>query len=368
MTVPSTSLPKDFHWIQIADIQKETANSVSVTLNIPKELQSAFAYEAGQYVTVLHEVEGRVHRRPYSLCHAPDKSIWQFCSRAMPHGLVSGYINRDLKAGDWLPVRLPQGRFVYKADATAKRTIVGFCADAGITPMIAIIEDILNAEPQSHFHLFFANSEANDITFLHRLASLKDTHMQRFAVHHLIGRDDPAKSLDAQDNLLEGSLTTPRVQAICETLFDVPAIDQFLVCGPGEMVMPTVKTLRKLGVARERLLMESFGTADLPDNDPSDHPTSDHIPFSAKATLIIGGETRQVSVAPGQSVLDAALDAQMDMPFACKGGVCCTCKAKLLDGKVSMAVNYGLEPEEVAAGYVLTCQARPETDSVTLEY
>ncbi len=358
----SPSLPKGFHALTVADVRRETEDATSVAFEIPAEKEQAFTFKAGQYLTLMREFDGESLRRPYSVCVSPDEGELRVCVKRLPGGRMSGYVADELKVGDQLAVMEPNGRFTLETDASATNHYVGIAGGSGITPVLSIVRTVLRAEPNSQVTLLYGNRGVNDIIFRRKLAELKDQYLERFSIIHVLAEGD-----DMID-LLSGMLTSEKIESLLTAFLQPKDIDGYYICGPGPMMDGAGAALERLGVAPERVKIESFGTAAPPVHAGALATQTQDEGDAAQATVIIGGSRSQISVPRNGNVLDAALAAKMDMPFACKGGVCCTCKARLVEGEVDMAVNFGLEQDEIDRGFILTCQARPLTDTIVVDY
>lgn len=352
----------DFHPLRVADVRRETDEATSIAFEVPAELAEAFAYAPGQYLTLKATIDGHELRRPYSICSGLGEGELRVAVKRIPDGRFSGFANAKLKAGDTIEVMQPQGRFTVPFDAAARRHYVGFAGGSGITPFMAIIKSVLKAEPKSEFTLFYGNRTVGSIIFRDELEDLKDRYLGRLRLFHVLSDEIP------EVPLFGGLMSEDKIAALLSSLIDVDSVDYFLLCGPGPMTEGARHALEKLGVPEEKVKFELFGTPP-PQAGPRRPINAADAGRVADVTLILNGITTQFKLPfDGEPVLDTALANQVDLPFACKGGVCCTCKAKLLEGKVAMDVNYGLESEEIAAGYILTCQSRPLTDKLVIDF
>lgn len=349
-----------FYPLTVKDVRRETAGCVSVALDIPETLQSVFSYQPGQYLTFKASIDGEELRRSYSICSCPADVEWRVAVKEVPGGRFSSYINQQLKKGDLLEVSPPEGRFSPHLAAGQAKTYALFAAGSGITPMLSIAGSILRTEPASRIQLFYGNQQSDTIIFLEALEALKNRYLSRFSVHHLLTREMQ------EEPLLNGRLDRKKLEALSGKLFFPAQTDEAFICGPEPMILELRKGLIDLGMPAAHIHVELFGVQ-LPHDKPLAAPAQ--VGKQCAVTLKADGKTTHFELPFGtKSILDAALAKGAPLPYACKGGVCCTCKAKLLEGKVTMAVNYGLEPEEVAQGYVLTCQSYPETDSISVDY
>ena len=349
-----------FHSLTVSDVRKETEGATSVAFAVPNALAETYAFTQGQYLTLRAEVDGHDLRRPYSVCVAPDAGELRVCVKKLPGGRFSGFVNDNLKAGDQVDVMPPMGRFHAPLQAGEAKNYLFIAAGSGITPVISNIATILAFEPASEVTLIYGNRRQRDIIFLGALADLKDRFIDRLRVFHVLSDEE------ASTDLFTGLLTEDKIAELATRLIDLERLDWAFICGPGPVMDGGTAALEKLGMAPERIKIESFGDrphAGALASEPED--TGD----AAEVDVIYRGRRTQIAVPlSGTAILDAAHAAGIDVPFACKGGVCCTCKAKLIEGEVSMDVVYGLEPDEIEGGYILTCQSHPTTGKLVVDY
>jgi len=353
-------LPK-FHRLAVADLRRETPDAISMSFAIPEELTGDYAFSPGQYLTLRTMLDGEEVRRSYSICSGPDDGEMRIAVKKVQGGAFSGWAIDELKAGDELDVMTPTGRFGVVHSPTEARTFVGFAAGSGITPLISIIRGVLAREPNSRFFLFYGNRTASGILFQEALQQLKDRFLSRFAVFHVLSQEE-------QDvPILNGRLDRDKVALLLRAMVPAASVDHVFICGPTAMSEEIAAVCRDLGVPEERIHLERFvaGHGGKPRAIPMIAPEA---PPKAVASLIIDGKRRDVPVAEGEAILDAALRAGVDLPYACKGGMCSTCRAKIVEGTTQMDVNYSLEPWELQAGFVLTCQAHPTSARVVVDY
>jgi ring-1,2-phenylacetyl-CoA epoxidase subunit PaaE len=348
-----------FHTLRIAAVRPETPDAVCIELEVPAELERDYAFVQGQHLTLKTDVEGQEMRRSYSICAGVDDGVLRVLVKKVPGGRFSAHANSRLRAGDAIDVLTPDGRFHTPLDPAHAKQYVAFAAGSGITPVLSLASTTLRREARSRFTLVYGNRRQSSVLFSEELEDLKDRYVTRFVLYHVFSREQ-------QDvPLFNGRLDAAKVRAFAERLVPASTIDEAFVCGPGGMIDEVSGSLRECGVPAERIHVERFG---VPDADPSHHIEADDAPH-AIVTVISDGIQREVEFRNSDpSILDAALAAGVDLPFACKGGVCCTCRAKVLDGRVRMDKNYGLERRELDAGYVLTCQSHPLTERVTISY
>ncbi|MBB5049298.1 ring-1,2-phenylacetyl-CoA epoxidase subunit PaaE [Rhodopseudomonas rhenobacensis] len=356
-----TSHTPKFHRLAIAEVRRETPDAVSMSFAIPEELSADYAFAPGQYLTLRTTLDGEELRRSYSICSGPDDRELRIAVKKVNGGAFSSWALEQLKAGDQIEVMTPTGRFGVAHAPDQARIHVGFAAGSGITPLISIIRGILAREPNSRFFLFYGNRTANDILFRQALQDLKDRFMARLAVFHVLSQEE-------QDlPILHGRLDRERVTLLLRSMLPAQAIDHVFICGPTTMSEEIAATCAELGVPGDHVHVERFvaGSGGKPRPTPVIAPEA---PPAAIAALIIDGKRKEVPVAEGEAILDAALRAGMDLPYACKGGMCSTCRAKVIEGETRMDVNYSLEPWELDAGFVLTCQAHAVSDRVVIDY
>jgi len=350
-----------FHSLKIKDIRQETAECVSIAFEVPESLREEFSFLPGQHLTLKTILDGEDVRRNYSLCSCPSENEWRIAIKKIPGGKFSTYANEQLKVGDSIEVMPPIGKFTCKTDPAQAKHYLAFAAGSGITPVMSILKAVLKNEPESLFTLFYINQRTDTIIFKEELENLKNLYLQRFSLHHILTKEDTGS------DLLSGRPTPEKIRQLAKTLFDLEDVDEYYICGPEEMIHGIKDTLQELGVDKDRIHYELFTTGQKTTDRPKWTAPADAV--AAKITITIDGNTFTFDQSsPEKTILDAAHETGADLPFACKGGVCCTCKAKLLKGEAEMEVNYGLDPEEVEKGYILTCQAHPKTSEVVLSF
>ena len=351
-----------FHALKVAEIVPETAEANSIRFEVPPELRDDFAFRAGQHLTLRATIGGEEVRRNYSLCTAPDDENWMVTVKRIGGGLFSNWVGDHLKAGDTIDVMVPHGSFTTDFDSARKRHLVGIAGGSGITPVMSLIRTVLREEPNSRFTLFYGNRDSSSVIFLEALANLKDKYLGRLELYHF---------LDAEEQdiaLFNGMLDRERLdEAISALVPDAAVVDGWFICGPGPMMDAAEGALLDRNVAKDRIHIERF-TADR----PAGAAVREMAELQTKAegvtvSVTLDGRTRKVPFTAG-NILDSARTSGLSAPFACKAGVCATCRAKVTKGKVEMAVHYGLTDEEVAEGYVLTCQSVPVGDGVAVDY
>jgi len=355
-------MAEHFHALRVAEIVPETSEANSIRLDIPPELRDRFAFRAGQHLTLRATLNGEEVRRNYSLCTAPDDQDWMVTVKRIGGGLFSNWVGDQLKAGDTVDVMPPHGSFTTEFEPAKSRHLVGIAGGSGITPVMSLIKTTLKFEPNSRFTLLYGNRDSSSVIFLETLAGLKDKHLGRFEIYHFLDQEE-------QDiELFNGMLDRARCEeAIARLVPDAAEVDGWFICGPGPMMDAAEGALLDRNIPKERIHIERF-TADR----PPEAITREIAELQTKAegltvAVTLDGRTRRVPFTAG-NILDSARSAGLPAPFACKAGVCATCRAKVTRGKVEMAARYGLTDEEVADGYVLTCQSVPLGDGVAVDY
>jgi ring-1,2-phenylacetyl-CoA epoxidase subunit PaaE len=355
-----SSIPR-FHRLAVSDLRRETADAISLSFAIPRELQSDYRFAPGQYLTLRTTLDGEEVRRSYSICSGPDDGELRIAVKKVDGGAFSNWAAEELKTGDQLDVMTPTGRFGVAHAPDQARLYVGFAAGSGITPILSIVKGVLAREPHSRFFLFYGNRSTGGMLFREALEELKDRFLQRLSVFHVISGEE-------QDiPILHGRLDGDKVKVLLRSLVPAENVDHVFICGPAGMSEDIEATCRAIGIAENRIHVERF-VSEFGGKPRPKTVVPVTAPPKAVASLIIDGKRREVPVAENESILDAALRAGMDLPFACKGGMCSTCRAKLVEGDARMEVNYSLEPWETRAGFILTCQARPVSDRVVVDY
>ena len=348
-----------FRSLRIADLVRETADCISLSFDIPEALRAEFAFRPGQYLTLRTYRDGEEHRRAYSICAGLDDGDVRVAIKRADPGGFSDWANSALRQGDAIDVMPPEGGFGVQPDPQAARTILAIAAGSGITPILSIVKSVLAREPESQVILLYGSRRIADIIFRTALEDLKDRYVDRFTVIHVLSRE-------AQDiAVLSGRIDADKLAALLPGLAVPGDIDAAFLCGPTEMLDVLPAALQAWGMPAGRIYTERFTPAG-PRRAVA--MAAADAPAFAMATIIHDGQTRIVPVAAGEAVLDAALRAGMDLPWSCRGGMCSTCRARVVAGAVAMTQNFSLEKWETDAGYVLSCQAHPTTGEVTLDY
>ena len=355
------SINAGFHKLKIAEVRRETPDAVSIRFEIPDALKDLFAFKAGQHLTLRTEMNGEDVRRNYSVCAAPHEREIRIAVKQMPGGRFSGWANSALAAGHTIEVLPPLGRFVLPEKNGNASYYVALAGGSGITPVLSIIKAGLQQDPSARFTLLYGNRDSASIMFLEELAGLKNRYLDRLEVYHFL--ENEAEEVE----LFNGRLDRAKCDEVFSGLVDTAAVDAFFICGPGPMMDAAEGVLLDRNIPKERIHIERF-TADRPAGavvrELAELQTQAE---GVSVAVTLDGRTRRVPFTES-NILESALAAGLRAPFACKAGVCATCRAKVTKGKVEMAVHYGLTDEEVAEGYVLTCQSVPIGDGVAVDY
>ena len=352
-----------FHSLQVKEIRKETNDCVTISFDLDDTQRSIFKYTQGQYITLRKTIGDQDIRRSYSICSSPLDNELVIAIKKAEKGIFSTYANESLKKGDTLEVMPPMGNFFTPLNPASSHHYVGFAAGSGITPLLSIIKTTLLTEPKSRFLLVYGNKTRHSIIFKEQLEALKNLFLSRFSIIYVLSREKT-----------DSAITAGRIDAeICKLLFEkyIPVTDTaaYFLCGPADMVLSVKEALVNEGVEKQKIHVELFSapgekkyTVQAQAITPASSPISD-------VRIRLDGISFDFTLAyHGQSILDAALAEGADLPYACKGGVCCTCRAKLLEGKVNMDMNYGLEADEIEQGFILTCQSHPQSAKVVIDF
>jgi ring-1,2-phenylacetyl-CoA epoxidase subunit PaaE len=344
----------------------ETDDAVRLCFDVPADLRPEFAFEHGQYLTLKADIDGEEVRRSYSICAGVDDPQLQVAVKRVEGGRFSTYANESLKEGDVIDVMPPAGTFTCALDPAHEKSYLCIAAGSGITPVISIVKTILAREPGSHVTLLYGNQKVASIMFREELEFLKNRYMQRFQLIHILSREN------RDTDILNGRIDNRKGGELIQGLLDLGNTDEFFLCGPEAMISEVSRGLRASGVDEARIHYELFGASA---DDAAAVVEKHHEHAQRRAgkvcavTVISDGRETTLEMSPdGENILDAAGDAGLDLPFACKGGVCATCKARVTEGEVEMDLNHALEADEVAAGYVLSCQAHPVSEKVVIDF
>lgn len=350
-----------FYKLRIQSVRKETEDTVSIAFEVPDELKAIFSFTAGQYLTLKADINGEEVRRAYSLSSAPHENEWRVAVKQVEGGKFSTYANKSLKRGMELDVMAPHGAFVYQPEVEREQTLLLIAAGSGITPIISICKTALAEEKYSQVTLIYGNRSIQQCIFRDEIEDLKNKYMERFRVLYIFSREQTGIPIQ------QGRIDHDKMAEIQDHFLNDEHIDQVYLCGPAEMIESAKNSLMERGVQKDQIHFELFHSGNkkvLAEKTPSSAKQ-----VQANVTVILDGDAIELSLTEdGIPILDAALEAGADLPFACKGGVCCTCKAKLIEGSARMDLNYSLEADEVEAGYILTCQAHPTSEKLIVSF
>ena len=354
-----------FHPLRVRAVQPDTPEAVVVSFEVPEDLRPVFGFTQGQYLTLRREIDGQDRRRSYSICAGVDDGELRVGVRKVAGGVFSNWINEHLKPGDTINVMAPQGRFFVPIEPQAQRHHLGIAGGSGITPILSIMKTVLAREPSSRFTLIYGNRKLRSTMFKEELDDLKDKYMSRLVVHHVFS--DEHTEMDIHS----GVMNRQKIAEFLGALIPPQGVDHAYICGPFQMNDEAEAALLAAGVPEERIHIERFGIAQQASGQVGAvlHQAQPGDAAKARITIIRDGLQREIAFSREQpSILDAASAAGLEVPFSCTSGVCGTCRAKLVEGKVRMERNFALDKKEVAAGYVLTCQAHPVTEKVVLSF
>jgi ring-1,2-phenylacetyl-CoA epoxidase subunit PaaE len=351
-----------FYPLTVAKVKQETRDAIAVTFEVPPELKSQFAYQQGQHLTLRAMIDGEDVRRSYSICSAVQDDLLRVAIKRTPGGMFSTWANESLKPGATLEVMPPMGHFNVPLEPDSERHYLVFAAGSGITPILSIVKTTLRAEPKSRFTIVYGNRASSSVIFRDELTDLKDTHMDRIKLVYVMSREQ-------QDiELFNGRITEEKCGLFLRHWIDIGDIDVAFICGPEDMMHGVSRSLQQAGLAKEKIRIELFA-ASIPKHAHKPRKADAGVQHQTEVTVIMDGSATSFTMDKDkESLLDAGLRAGIDMRYACKGGVCSTCRCKVLDGQVEMDVNYALEDYEVARGFVLSCQSFPITDKVVVDF
>ena len=352
-----------FHSLRVKQVEADTDEAVIVSLEVPDALKNEFSFIQGQHLTLRSQLGGQEQRRSYSICAGVDDGELRIGVRKVSGGLVSSWINEQLRAGDSVDVLPPQGRFFVPVDAKAARHYLGIAGGSGITPILSIMKTVLAREPLSRFTLIYGNRRQKSTMFKEELEDLKNRYLTRLELHHVFSREQ----MDAPLN--SGRLSQDKLAEFLGPVINPRHIAHAFVCGPYGVNDEAQAALLSAGLAPQRIHVERFGVPVPADGQTPRQAVRVGDASQAKVVIVRDGLTREIEFRAAQgNILNAASDAGLEVPYSCKSGVCCTCRARLLEGEVRMERNFALEKHEVAAGFVLTCQSHPLTARVVISF
>jgi ring-1,2-phenylacetyl-CoA epoxidase subunit PaaE len=353
----------DFHSIKIKDIYKETEDTSVVTFEIPDELKELFRYSPGQHLTLRAFIDNEDLRRSYSLCSSPLENEWKVAVKQIPGGKFSTFVNATLKAGDSLEVMAPSGAFGVPTNLDKAKNYLFFAAGSGITPILSMIKTHLAAEPNSTCKLFYVNKTAKSIIFKEALEQLRNTYFGRLEIYYFLTKEK------RDIELFNGRFDNDKMKVLTKTFIDIPDTSEVFLCGPEDMVNYVSNYLSEAGLPKNLIHFELFVKGLTEEDLKRAERLAKQNLEGTQITIVDGGKEFVFTMTKDfDNILDAALNAGADLPFACKGGVCSTCKCQVKEGEVEMKINYALEEKEVAQNYVLSCQAVPTTEKVVVDF
>lgn len=351
------------HILSVKDIRKETADCVSIAFEIPEELKNKYSFTQGQYITIIKEFNQDSIHRNYSICTSPADNELRIAVKKIPNGIFSNYANHILKIGDTLNVMPPAGKFHTPVSANQENSYLAFAAGTGITPILSIIKTTLQTEPRSSFTLVYGNKNRYSILFKDALEALKNKYLDRFRIIHILSREK------TDSDFHFGRIDEEKCKKIFTSTISPKNFQAFFICGPEEMIFSIQSYLEKIGIEKNKIHFELFHIND--GLEKKSIPQTETISNNRHSNITIQQDGRSFQFQlpfHGNSILNEALAHGADLPFACKKGVCCTCKAKLLEGEVEMDRVYGLESDEIDQGYILTCQSHPRSEKILINF
>ena len=353
-----------YHPLSIARIQPETPECVSIWLEVPDDLKDQFAFKPGQHLNCRAIIDGEEIRRSYSICSVPEDPYLVVAAKLVYGGKMSTYVNKHLKAGDTFEVTPPEGKFTLPDNLPEDAMLLFFAAGSGITPVMSLISHFLSHWPKGQAVLFYSNKTSDSIIFRDELEALKNQHMMRFTIYHVLTREVTGTEL------LSGRINHEKCVVFAKHFFDPAEVHTAYICGPEHLIHEVRGSLKELGLDDHQIRFELFGTAGIPATPQTETRKVSHSEDkTSRVTIRLDGHETDLQVHfAGEAILDAAMRTGLDMPYSCKGGVCSTCKAQVVEGKVFMDVHYGLEPDEIDAGIILTCQSHPRSERLILDY
>jgi ring-1,2-phenylacetyl-CoA epoxidase subunit PaaE len=352
-----------FNKLKVIEIRRETADCVSIVFDVPQELEQLYRFKQGQYLTIKKELHGTSIRRNYSICSSPFDQELRIAVKKIPNGIFSSYANDLLQKGEDLEVMPPAGKFFTELSEDHVHHYFAFAAGSGITPILSIIKTTLQTESKSSFTLVYGNRNRYSILFKETLEALKNKYLDRFRIIYILSREK------TESEIHFGRIDEAKCEKIFSSTINPQKINAFFLCGPEEMVFSVKSFLKKLSISDSSIHFELFNV-NLSNTNKNTNPTvSNEVGENSRVTVKQDGRSFEFLLPYfGNNLLNAAMATGADLPFACKKGVCCTCKAKLLEGEVEMDRVYGLEPDEIDQGYILTCQAHPRSERIVVDF
>lgn len=352
-----------FHPLKVKEVRRETEDCVSVAFDVPEKQLDDFQFIQGQYITLKAAIDGEEVRRSYSICASPYDEELRVAIKKVPGGKFSTFANEALQPGQEVEVMPPMGNFYTLLDPKAEKHYLGFAAGSGITPIMSIVKTVLQTEPRSQFTLFYGNRTVDSIIFREALEGLKNEYMDRFTIHYLLSREHPGAEL------FYGRIDAGKCAVFFDRLVDVANVDEAFLCGPEAMIHEVSDALQARGMEKKYIHYELFYSAAAEQARQTRPQRPPMQKGGTRVQIIIDGNQQEFRMEDAnQSILDEAIAAGADLPYSCKGGVCSTCRARLLEGEVDMPINYALEADELEAGYILTCQSYPKSKEVKIDF
>ncbi|WP_047548002.1 2Fe-2S iron-sulfur cluster-binding protein [Psychroserpens sp. Hel_I_66] len=353
----------EFHNIKVANVYKETDDTSVITFDIPTDLQEAFNYSQGQHLTLKAIINDEDVRRSYSLCSSPIDKQWQVAVKQIAGGKFSTYVNEKLRSGDIMEVMVPSGNFGVETNPEASKNYLFFAAGSGITPVLSMIKTHLKAEPNATCKLFYVNKTAKSIIFKEELEQLRNRYFGRLEIYYFLTKE--RRDIE----LFNGRFDDEKMQVLTKTFIDIPDTSEVFLCGPEKMVNYVSEYLIQAGLPKDLVHFELFVTGLSEEDIKRAERLAQQNVEGTEITIVDGGKEFSFTMTKEyDNILDAALGAGADLPFACKGGVCSTCKCEVKEGSVEMKINYALDEKEVSQNLVLSCQAVPTSDKVIVDF
>jgi len=350
---------KNFYPLEVSEIVSLTNDSVCIHFDVSNLDNNIFSFVAGQYITIQHFINDEDIRRSYSISCMPDKNKIEIGVKLVKNGLMSTYLTQQLKIGDKINVMPPTGNFILKTNENNTKEYMAVCAGSGITPALSMIQDVLHKEPNSSFTLLYGNKSRSSVMFVDELLKLEKDFQSQFFVYYFFSRENV-------QNCIHSRINKSNLDIIFKENESYKSFDKYFICGPGEMIDEVSSYLSEASIDNEKILFERFGTISKTEEKADSEKVQETV---SSVTVSVDGDDFEFALSSsGETILDAAMQAGADVPFSCKGGVCCVCKAKVLEGDVAMDQNFSLSEDEVSQGFILACQAHPKSENVVVDF